>query len=187
FGPAQVLGDARSSHTGSTSTLTPSISTSIDECPIHVTRSPLSGAAPYTDTSVRNGPSCRRGNFSSLLLKNRGNTFNSVRNPPIVVGTGFRNFRPALLARRNIVIYGWYNRVATPHPTPQLRDVIKRVRQLHADLRPRLPIQIAPLIAHAHHHPIPRIHNLLPLPAFVLHRRHSLLRPFAKTQSLPPL
>jgi hypothetical protein len=55
-----------------------------------------------------------------LLLKKRGNTLKIVPNPPIVVGTGFKNFRPALLARRNIVISGWYNCTANsnlPQPT----------------------------------------------------------------------
>jgi hypothetical protein len=52
-----------------------------------------------------------------LLLKNRGSTLKSVPNPPIVVGTGFKNFRPAFLALRNIVISGWYNRSAFAHPT----------------------------------------------------------------------
>jgi hypothetical protein len=50
-----------------------------------------------------------------LLLKKRGSTFKIVLNPPIVVGTGFKNFRPALLARRNMVISEWYNRSAPPH------------------------------------------------------------------------
>jgi hypothetical protein len=39
-----------------------------------------------------------------LLLKKRGSTLKIVPNPPIVVGTGFKNFRPAFFARRNIVI-----------------------------------------------------------------------------------
>ena len=40
FGPAHWTGAARCSHTGSISTRTPSISNSIDECPIQVTRKP---------------------------------------------------------------------------------------------------------------------------------------------------
>jgi hypothetical protein len=59
----------RSSQTGSISTRTPSISTSTDECPIHVTRSPLSGAVPYTATSVAKGPSPRCGTLSAWFVK----------------------------------------------------------------------------------------------------------------------
>jgi hypothetical protein len=88
----------------------------MDECPIHVTLSPLAGAARYSATSVLNGPSGFRGNFSSVLLKNRGSTLKIVPNPPIVVGTGFKNLRPAFLARRSIVISGWYSRL---HPPPK--------------------------------------------------------------------
>src|SRR5882672_5284448 len=40
LGPTQLSGDARSLHTGSISTVTPSISTSTEKCPNQVTRSP---------------------------------------------------------------------------------------------------------------------------------------------------
>ena len=43
FGPTQLSGDARSLHRGSVSTVTPSISTSTEECPNQVTRSPDAG------------------------------------------------------------------------------------------------------------------------------------------------
>ena len=43
LGPTQLSGDARSLHRGSVSTVTPSISTSTEECPNQVTRSPDAG------------------------------------------------------------------------------------------------------------------------------------------------
>ena len=94
FGPAHCTGDARSSHTGSISTRTPSISTSVDECPNHVTRSPLAGALVYTAASVRNGPSGFFGVSRFFLLKSIcGSAFErAIFRPPTVVGTGFKNF-----------------------------------------------------------------------------------------------
>ena len=65
FGPAHRTGAARWSHTGSMSTLMPSISTSIELCPNQVTRRPLAGGVSYMDASVWKGPGCLFGFFST--------------------------------------------------------------------------------------------------------------------------
>lgn len=74
LGPTQLSGDARSLHRGSVSTVTPSISTSTEECPNQVTRSPdaagirsalppsittgtsASGTSPGVDSNERKSP-----------------------------------------------------------------------------------------------------------------------------------
>ncbi len=74
FGPVQLTGEARSLHRGSVSTVTPSISSSTEECPNQVTRSPdaagirnplppsittgmgASGNSPGVDSNERKSP-----------------------------------------------------------------------------------------------------------------------------------
>ena len=92
-------GLALGSHTGSTSTRIPSISTSEAECPNHVTRRPLAGSVAYTLASVRNGPSGRFGSTCARLFTYCGSTLNTTRRPPTSVGTGFKNFPPCFSAR----------------------------------------------------------------------------------------
>ena len=55
FGPAKLIGDARSPHTGSVSTRTPSISTSTVECPSHVARSPVSTGRAQVSSGLTTG------------------------------------------------------------------------------------------------------------------------------------
>src|SRR6185437_4088301 len=126
-------GLARSSRIGSTRIRTPSISSSIDECPNHVTRSPLTGARRYTRTSVRKGPSGTFGSRSALFLKYSGRTLKTSPNPPSVVGTGFRYRLPRLFARSNspIEFFDPLTRAADSSP---LRQKVERIRQLHAPI-----------------------------------------------------
>src|SRR6185437_11118751 len=100
-GPNHCAGLARSSQTGSMRMRVPSISSSMDEWPNHVTRSPLADGRLNVRTSVRNGP---RGIFrsrSALFWKYIGRTLKTSPNPPNTVGTGFRYFPPCLFARSN--------------------------------------------------------------------------------------
>src|ERR1700744_546346 len=88
FGPAHSTGAARCSHTGSISTRVPSISTSEEECPIHVTRRPLTGGSSNKRASVRKGPRGCFGTRSSRSVRYRPRTLTIVDHPPTDVGTG---------------------------------------------------------------------------------------------------
>ena len=83
FGPAHSYGAARLSQTGSISTRTPSISTSVDEWPIQVMRSPLAGGVSYTParcgTARVAAPACVAPGSSGSATRSSGK---STRYPP---------------------------------------------------------------------------------------------------------
>ncbi len=93
FGPANATGEARSPHTGSVSTRSPSISSSTVEWPSHVARSPLAvgwrhASSGLTDGSGREGtrrPSAQRKSRSEGKCTDRsrrpGKTGWRLRNP----------------------------------------------------------------------------------------------------------
>ena len=87
LGPIHPSGDVRSPHTGSVSTRCPSTSTSVDECPIQVTRSPSSGGVAKRFGSMRSTTTGIRGELSGL----EWNRSDSVRSQLFWMGCGFSN------------------------------------------------------------------------------------------------
>src|ERR1700761_2627456 len=153
---------------------TPSISSSIDECPNHVTRSPLSGAFRNTRTSVRNGPKGTLGSRSALFLKYSGRTLKARPNPPTVVGTGFKYFPPCFFARSNSPIESFDTLTGAGGSSP-LRNEVEGVGKLDADVCLRIAEEIAPLVAEAHEDVVAVSHDLVALLRFVGDGRHVVL------------